>query len=65
MLIGARFIQALGGCAGGVVARAVVRDRFDHTETARMLSLMTLIMGLAPILAPLLGRPCWWRGAGG
>ena len=55
MLIGARFIQALGGCAGGVVARAVVRDRFNHTETARMLSLMTLIMGLAPILAPLLG----------
>ncbi|HEX5380497.1 MAG TPA: multidrug effflux MFS transporter [Phenylobacterium sp.] len=55
MLIGARFVQALGGCAGGVVARAVVRDRFNHTETARMLSLMTLIMGLAPILAPMLG----------
>jgi MFS transporter, DHA1 family, multidrug resistance protein len=55
MLIGARFVQALGGCAGGVVARAVIRDRFDHTETARMLSLMMLIMGLAPILAPLLG----------
>ena len=55
MLLGARFIQALGGCAGGVVARAVVRDRFNHAETARMLSLMTLIMGLAPILAPLLG----------
>jgi DHA1 family bicyclomycin/chloramphenicol resistance-like MFS transporter len=55
MLIASRFIQALGGCAGAVVARAVVRDRFDHTETARMLSLLTLIMGLAPILAPLLG----------
>lgn len=55
MLIGARFVQALGGCAGGVVARAVVRDRFNHTETARMLSLLTLIMGLAPILAPMLG----------
>ncbi|WP_421930990.1 multidrug effflux MFS transporter [Phenylobacterium sp.] len=55
MLIGARFVQALGGCAGGVVARAVIRDRFNHTETARMLSLMTLIMGLAPILAPMLG----------
>ena len=54
-LIGARFVQALGGCAGGVVARAVIRDRFDHTETARTLSLMTLIMGLAPILAPLTG----------
>jgi DHA1 family bicyclomycin/chloramphenicol resistance-like MFS transporter len=54
-LIAARFVQALGGCAGGVVARAVVRDRFDHTETARMLSLLTLIMGIAPIVAPLLG----------
>jgi DHA1 family bicyclomycin/chloramphenicol resistance-like MFS transporter len=55
MLIGMRFIQALGGCAGAVVSRAVIRDRFDHTETARMLSLMTLIMGLAPIFAPLIG----------
>jgi DHA1 family bicyclomycin/chloramphenicol resistance-like MFS transporter len=55
MLIGSRFVQALGGCAGGVVARAVVRDRFNHTETARVLSLLTLIMGLAPILAPILG----------
>lgn len=55
MLIAARFVQALGGCAGGVVARAIVRDRFNHTETASMLSLMTLIMGLAPILAPMLG----------
>jgi DHA1 family bicyclomycin/chloramphenicol resistance-like MFS transporter len=33
----------------------VIRDRFSHVETARMLSLMMLIMGLAPILAPLLG----------
>ena len=55
MLTLSRFVQALGGCAGGVVVRAVVRDRFSHTETARMLSLLTLIMGLAPILAPMLG----------
>lgn len=54
-LIGARFVQALGGCAGAVVARAVVRDRFSHAETARILSLLVLVMGLAPILAPLLG----------
>ena len=51
----ARFVQALGACAGGVVVRAIVRDQFSHTETARMLSLMMLIMGLAPILAPMLG----------
>lgn len=51
----ARFVQALGGCAGAVVARAVVRDQFNHTETARVLSLLTLVMGVAPIVAPMLG----------
>jgi DHA1 family bicyclomycin/chloramphenicol resistance-like MFS transporter len=55
LLIAGRFVQALGACSGAVVARAVVRDRFSHVETARMLSLLMLIMGLAPILAPLLG----------
>jgi len=54
LLLG-RFVQALGACAGGVVVRAVVRDQFSHIETARILSLMMLIMGLAPILAPMLG----------
>ena len=54
-LIAGRFAQALGACSGAVVARAVVRDHFTHIETARMLSLLMLIMGLAPILAPLLG----------
>lgn len=65
-LIFARFIQALGGCAGPVIARAVVRDRFSHADTARVLSLMTLIMGLAPVLAPQLGGVvqfvAGWRG---
>ncbi len=51
----ARFIQALGGCAGPVIARAVVRDRFGHRDSARVLSLLMLVMGLAPILAPLAG----------
>ena len=55
MLISARFIQAIGACAGQVVTRAVVRDHFDHQNTARVLSLLTLVMGLAPILAPQLG----------
>lgn len=54
-LTSARLVQALGGCAGAVVARAVVRDRFNHTDTARILSLLVLVMGLAPILAPLFG----------
>ncbi len=72
-LQGARFVQALGGCAGAVVARAIVRDRFNHQDTARILSLLMLIMGLAPILAPLAGgailaaagwRAIFWTLAG-
>jgi DHA1 family bicyclomycin/chloramphenicol resistance-like MFS transporter len=55
LLIAGRFVQALGACSGAVVTRAIVRDRFGHVETARVLSLLMLIMGLAPILAPLLG----------
>ncbi len=55
MLLVGRFVQALGACAGAVVSRASIRDQFDDTETARMLSLLMLIMGVAPILAPLLG----------
>jgi DHA1 family bicyclomycin/chloramphenicol resistance-like MFS transporter len=54
-LIGLRFVEAIGGCAGVVVARAVVRDRCDPQETARVFSILMLIMGVAPILAPLLG----------
>ena len=55
ILIGLRFAQAVGGCAGMVVARAVVRDLFDAQESARTFSLMMLVMGVAPILAPLGG----------
>jgi DHA1 family bicyclomycin/chloramphenicol resistance-like MFS transporter len=51
----ARFVQALGGCAGTVVARAVVRDRFEHRDSARVLSMLMLVIGLAPVLAPLGG----------
>ena len=50
-----RFLQALGGCAPLVVPRAVVRDYFDERESARMLSMLILVMGLAPILGPLVG----------
>jgi MFS transporter, DHA1 family, multidrug resistance protein len=54
-LVGWRFAQALGGCAGMVIARAVVRDRFDEREAARFFSLLMLVTGLAPILAPSIG----------
>jgi MFS transporter, DHA1 family, multidrug resistance protein len=52
----ARFFQALGGCAGIVVVRAIVRDRFvDPQEMAQALSMLLMIIGAAPILAPALG----------
>jgi DHA1 family bicyclomycin/chloramphenicol resistance-like MFS transporter len=54
-LVGLRFVQALGGASGMVVIRAVIRDRFDEIQSARVLSLMMLVMGAAPILAPLAG----------
>ncbi|WP_375769002.1 Bcr/CflA family multidrug efflux MFS transporter [Archangium gephyra] len=54
-LIALRFLQALGGAAGAVIARAIVRDLYSGREVARVLSLLMLIMGAAPILAPLLG----------
>ena len=55
LLIACRFLQALGGCAPLVVPRAVVRDHFDQQDSVRALSLLILVMGLAPILAPLIG----------
>jgi DHA1 family bicyclomycin/chloramphenicol resistance-like MFS transporter len=60
-----RLGQALGGCAGVVIARAAVRDTFDVLESARVYSRLVLVMGAAPILAPLLGgqllRVADWR----
>jgi DHA1 family bicyclomycin/chloramphenicol resistance-like MFS transporter len=53
--IALRFLQALGGASGMVVIRAVIRDRFNALQSARVLSLMMLVMGAAPILAPLGG----------
>lgn len=54
-LIGWRFAQALGGCASVVVPLAMVSDRFDQWTTARALSRLMLVMGVAPILAPVFG----------
>lgn len=66
-LIAARFVQALGGGAASVLARAVVRDLFAPTEAIRQLSRMAMVSTLAPLLAPLAGSVLldWmdWRGA--
>lgn len=55
MLIAARFFMGLGGSAGVVVSRAIVRDLFDEKEAAGFYSLMMIIGGIGPIIAPFLG----------
>jgi MFS transporter, DHA1 family, multidrug resistance protein len=54
-LVALRLLQALGGCAGMVISRAVVRDLSDRMDPVRMMARLFLIMGVAPILALLLG----------
>jgi DHA1 family bicyclomycin/chloramphenicol resistance-like MFS transporter len=55
MLVAARFVQGVGASVGPVVARAVVRDRFDSRRAAGVLSQITQVMIVAPLLAPTLG----------
>ncbi len=50
-----RFVQALGACAGPVLVRAMIRDVFERDRAASALSMMMLVMGAAPIIAPLIG----------
>ncbi len=54
-LIFFRLIQALGGCVSMVAPRAIVRDLFPVEENAKVLSLLILILGVSPILAPTIG----------
>lgn len=54
-LILLRFVQALGSCGGMVASRALVRDYFPASETAKIFSLLMLVIGVSPILAPTLG----------
>lgn len=54
-LITMRVVLALGGCVGMVVSRAVVRDLFPVSEIAKIFSILMLIVGVAPILAPSIG----------
>lgn len=54
-LIIMRLLQALGGCAGMVASRAMVRDIFPVEENAKVFSLLMLVIGVSPIIAPTLG----------
>jgi DHA1 family bicyclomycin/chloramphenicol resistance-like MFS transporter len=55
ILILFRFFQALGGCVGMVAPRAIIRDIFPLDENAKIFSLMILILGVSPIIAPTAG----------
>lgn len=52
----ARFLQAIGGCGGVVISRAIVTDYFAKTDTLKIYSILALIMGIAPIIAPVIGN---------
>ncbi|MGE3261976.1 MAG: multidrug effflux MFS transporter [Bacteriovoracia bacterium] len=54
-LIAFRFLQALGGCAAGVAATAMVRDFFPVKEGAKVFSMLMLILSVSPLLAPTAG----------
>lgn len=53
--IGLRFIQAVGSCAATVASVAMVRDLFPVKEIPKVFSLLMLVVGLSPMLAPTIG----------
>ena len=54
-LIAARFLQALGGAAGMVVSRAIIRDLYSRDRISSMISLVIAVMMIAQMLSPLTG----------
>lgn len=61
LLIACRFVQGLGASVGPIIARTVVRDCYDHRTGASVLSQITQVMMIAPLLAPTVGG---WLVAG-
>jgi len=55
MLIGGRLVQAVSMASIAVVPRAVVRDLYSGDKAAHILSVMSIVLGIAPIVAPLIG----------
>lgn len=66
VLLACRLLQALGGSAGIVIARAIARDLRSGAGLARLFSVLMVVNGAAPVLAPVLGaqivRFTSWRG---
>ena len=61
-----RLVQATGACAGPVLARAMVRDLYGREKSAQILSVLMLVMGVAPLVAPIIGGQVllWWDRRG-
>ncbi|WP_236789586.1 multidrug effflux MFS transporter [Amycolatopsis sp. GM8] len=66
VLLGARLVQGLSAAAGMVIGRAIIADLLTGRAAARAFSLMMIVGGLAPVVAPLLGSllvdHIQWRG---
>jgi MFS transporter, DHA1 family, multidrug resistance protein len=50
-----RLLQAIGACGGAVISRAMVRDLFPVQELRRVFSMLVLVLGVSPVVAPLIG----------
>jgi DHA1 family bicyclomycin/chloramphenicol resistance-like MFS transporter len=55
MLVAARFVQALGGCVASVASLTLVRDFFEAKERVKIISLLSLVIAVSPMLAPTVG----------
>jgi len=55
LFIALRLLQAIGGCVAGVGAVAMVRDFFPARESAKILSLLILVLSVSPLFAPSIG----------
>jgi len=66
LLVLARLLQGMSGASGMVIGRAIVSDLTQGREAARTFSLMMLVGGVAPVIAPIAGSllagPLGWRG---
>jgi DHA1 family bicyclomycin/chloramphenicol resistance-like MFS transporter len=51
----ARLVQAVGACGGAVMSRAMVTDLFPARELRRIFSMLVLVLGVSPVVAPLIG----------
>ncbi|MCS0634728.1 multidrug effflux MFS transporter [Streptomyces sp. LP05-1] len=61
-----RFLQGLAGAAGPVLGRAIARDLYSGSRLAQLFGTLSLVMGIAPVCAPVLGggllRVSSWHG---